>query len=93
MLQTSPYSVLHASGPLTGTDNVDTSAARRTPSVALRRPHCAEPVNVLKNTLAEQAMTRPPLVSLVPLNRLEAWVAMVIIGIAVAVTILRTVAN
>ena len=42
--------------------------------------------------LADKLLIIGALVSLVSLNRLEAWVAMVIIAREVAVTILRTIA-
>jgi len=38
-LQPSPCRVVPSSGPVTGTDSVDPSAARKTPPLALRRPH------------------------------------------------------
>ena len=38
-LQPPPCRVVPSSGPLTGTDNVEPSAARKTPPLALRRPH------------------------------------------------------
>ena len=37
--QPSPCRVVPSSGPLTGTDSVAPSAARKTPALALRRPH------------------------------------------------------
>jgi CDP-diacylglycerol--glycerol-3-phosphate 3-phosphatidyltransferase len=46
----------------------------------------------LMDPLADKLLVTAALVSLVSLNRLEAWVAMVIIGREVAVTILRTIA-
>ena len=39
ILQPSPCSVVPSSGAVTGTDSVAPSAARKTPSLALRRPH------------------------------------------------------
>jgi CDP-diacylglycerol--glycerol-3-phosphate 3-phosphatidyltransferase len=47
----------------------------------------------LMDPLADKLLIIGALVSLVSLNRLEAWVAMVIIAREVAVTILRTIAN
>jgi hypothetical protein len=38
-LQPSPRRVVPSSGPVTGTDSVDPSAARKTPPLAVRRPH------------------------------------------------------
>ena len=38
-LQPSPCRVVPSSGPVTGTDSVAPSAARKTPPLALRRPH------------------------------------------------------
>ena len=38
-LQPSPCRVVPSRGPVTGTDSVDPSAARKTPPLALRRPH------------------------------------------------------
>ncbi len=47
----------------------------------------------LMDPLADKLLITAALVSLVSLDRLEAWVAMVIIAREVAVTILRTIAN
>src|SRR5260370_16375943 len=47
-LQPSPFRVVPSSGPVTGTDSVDPSAARKTPPSALRRPHSAERWNYEK---------------------------------------------
>jgi CDP-diacylglycerol--glycerol-3-phosphate 3-phosphatidyltransferase len=47
----------------------------------------------LMDPLADKLLVTAALVSLVSLNRLEAWIAMVIIGREIAVTILRTIAN
>src|SRR5689334_7635049 len=44
-LQPSPRRVVPSSGPVTGTESVDPSAARKTPPLAFRLPHRAESVN------------------------------------------------
>ncbi len=47
----------------------------------------------LMDPLADKLLIIGALLSLVSLNRLEAWIAMVIIAREIAVTILRTIAN
>ena len=66
-LQPSPCRVVPSSGPVTGTDSVVPSAERKTPSLALRRPHRAERVKLRKNTVPTPGMPTLPVVSLVPL--------------------------
>ena len=66
-LQPSPCRVVPSSGPVTGTDSVNPSAARKTPPLASRRPHRAERVKLRKNTVPAPGMPTLPVVSLVPL--------------------------